>query len=347
MGAAARASARNRRIWFEAPGRVVVRDEPVAKPGRDEVRIRSRYSALSAGTELLLYRGQFPEGVAIDETIGSYDRRFAYPTPYGYALVGPIEAVGEGVDAGLVGRRVFAYAAHQSRPCVHLEAIVEIPDDLDDLDAVFLASAETAVTIVLDSKPLLQERVIVFGQGVVGLLVTGILSRFPLDGLDVVENQGPRRECAAELGGRVVPGDSRSGAYDLAIEVSGAPELLDHAIQCVRYAGRVVVGSWYGKKTVPLSLGEHFHRGRIQVISSQVSTLAPELRGGWTRRRRHEAAWRCIRDVRPARWVTHTFDVDHVAEAFALLDQSTEHALQVCFSYLPEQPTGAMIMNRV
>ena len=67
MGAAAPASvrdqsSRNRKIWFEAPGSVVVRDEPVEEPGREEVRIRSQYSAVSAGTELLLYRGQFPEG---------------------------------------------------------------------------------------------------------------------------------------------------------------------------------------------------------------------------------------------------------------------------------------------
>jgi threonine dehydrogenase-like Zn-dependent dehydrogenase len=51
---------------------------------------------------------------------------------------------------------------------------------IDAENAAFFASAETAANLVLDTAPLLGERISVFGLGIIGLLVSGLLTRFPL-----------------------------------------------------------------------------------------------------------------------------------------------------------------------
>ena len=67
------------------------------------------------------------------------------------------------------------------------------------------------------------------------------------------------------------------GGADLTYELSGAPAALDQAIRITGFSGRVVIGSWYGTKRASLDLGGRFHRSRIRLISSQVSSLSPEL----------------------------------------------------------------------
>ena len=64
-----------------------------------------------------------------------------------------------------------------------------------------------------------------------------------------------------------------------------------------RPSGRVVVGSWYGSKKVDLDLGSFFHRGRLTLLSSQVSSIAPALSARWPAGRRLEVAWEMLRQV--------------------------------------------------
>jgi threonine dehydrogenase-like Zn-dependent dehydrogenase len=95
----------------------------------------------------------------------------------------------------------------------------------------------------------------------------------------------------------------------------------------------VVIGSWYGQKRPDLNLGGRFHRSRIRLISSQVSTLAPEWTGRWSKARRLQVAWCMLEQVRPARLITHRFPLTQAAQAYALLDQHPEEAIQVLLTY--------------
>jgi threonine dehydrogenase-like Zn-dependent dehydrogenase len=104
-------------------------------------------------------------------------------------------------------------------------------------------------------------------------------------------------------------------------------------LRCRSFAGRVVIGSWYGSKRTNVDLGGRFHRSRIRLISSQVSTVAPELLGRWTKTRRFDVAWEMIRQLKPSRFVTQRFPIDKAAEAYRLLDQSPEEAIQVLLTY--------------
>ena len=120
---------------------------------------------------------------------------------------------------------------------------------------------------------------------------------------------------------------------DLSFELSGNPAALDMAVKTAGYGGRIVVGSWYGTKAASLDLGGRFHRDRVRMISSQVSTIAPEWSGRWTKARRFEVAWSMIRKLRPSRLVSHAFSLEEAASAYELLDRDPGSALQVLFTY--------------
>lgn len=341
---------RRHRLEFVEPGLVAVREEPAPRPGAGEVLVRTSCSAISPGTEMLVYRGQWPAGVAVDATVAALAGAFAYPLAYGYCAVGRVVASGPGVGGEWLGRRVFSFQPHQDLFCAKTTALHPIPDDLDDDCALFLPTMETAVNLLLDGAPLIGERVVVVGQGIVGLLTTALLSRFPLAALITLDRHPLRRRASQVFGAGLWydPGDQallerlgavpgRGGQADLVFELSGAPAGLDIALALVRYSGRVVVGSWYGTKRAGLDLGSFFHRGRISLISSQVSSIASGLTGSWQPARRLELAWEMLRQVRPAGCITQRFALADAAAAYALIDRSPEETIQVVFDYQNQQ----------
>lgn len=46
-----------RQLWFTAPGQVEVRSQTLPPPAAGEILVQTLCSAISAGTELLVYRG--------------------------------------------------------------------------------------------------------------------------------------------------------------------------------------------------------------------------------------------------------------------------------------------------
>jgi threonine dehydrogenase-like Zn-dependent dehydrogenase len=120
---------------------------------------------------------------------------------------------------------------------------------------------------------------------------------------------------------------------DLVFELSGDPTALNAAIDLTGFGGRIVLGSWYGTEPAVLNLGGRFHRSRIRLIASQVSTLPAHALARWDRERRRETAWEMIRLARPSRLITHEFPVERTAEAYELLDRRPWEALQVVLAY--------------
>lgn len=339
-------------VYFASPYQVEVRTEPLGEPGPGQVRVRSRVSAVSSGTELLIYRGQFPRDLPLDASIEALGGAFAYPLMYGYASVGVVEQLGPQVDPAWKDRRVFAFQPHTGRFLARPQELIPIPDDIPNEAAVLAPNMETAVNFLMDGAPLIGEKVVVFGQGMVGLLTTALLSRFPLDRLVTVDRYPLRRRLSLALGAQAaldpgqplvleevrralgLPGeDLQVEGADLVFELSGAPAALDMALAVTGFAGRVVVGSWYGSKPVELDLGGRFHRSRIRLLSSQVSSMDPSHVGRWDKPRRFATAWEMIRRVEPERLITHRFPVEEAAQAFRLLDQQPEEAVQVIFQY--------------
>jgi 2-desacetyl-2-hydroxyethyl bacteriochlorophyllide A dehydrogenase len=315
------------------------------EPAADEVLVETVLSAISAGTEMLLYRGEIP--AAGDAESDPISRGLAYPTAYGYSAVGRIIQAGPSVDRSWLGRLVFAFQPHASHFVAAPSALLEVPPGLEPEEGVFLASAETAVNIVQDAAPILGERALVLGQGVVGLLVTSLLRDFPLESLVTADRYSSRRNASSALGvtAALDPGDpgfsshamGYAGAdrrgYDFSVELTGSPAALDAAIELTAFSGRVVVGSWFGTKSAALNLGGRYHRSRIRLVASQVSTIAPELSGRWDKARRFATVWKALERIRPSRWITHRLPLEQAPEAYRELDRAPGKAIQVVFQY--------------
>ena len=318
-------------LWFCAPYHVEIQDKVLSSPKNGEVCVQSLFSAISPGTEMLFYRGQFPQDMNADDSIEALQTPMCYPMPYGYASVGRIIELGPGVDATWLGRLVFAFQPHASHFLCPIEYLHCVPEDIAPEDAIFLPNMETAVSFVMDAQPMIGERVLVFGQGVVGLLCTKLLSQFPLKELTVVDGYSLRRERAKEWGAKeaLTPQEAVSVRdKDVTFEVSGNPKALNQAIACTGYHGRVIVGSWYGNKPVQLDLGSSYHRSQLRLICSQVSNIQPQWRGRWSTTRRLSLAWSMIRRCRPSQLITHRFSFSTSAQAYKMLDDHTQHIIQ-------------------
>ena len=331
-------------IEIQGPRQAAIARYPVRDPGEGEVLIESRVSVVSAGTEMLAYRGELPNDLALDDTIEHMDSSVRYPLRYGYCLVGDVSAG----PPDMLGRRVFAFAPHESLVVTAAAAVVPVPDDISDEDAVFLAHAETLVNLLQDGRPVAGERVLVLGQGLVGLLVTSALAATPLTYLAAVDPLERRRSLALHAGAASAhaPSDMNTSfvrelledhrrypGFDLVYELSGNPLAADQAVELCGYSGRVVLGSWYGTKRVSLNLGGRFHRSRITLQSSQVSTIDPALSGEFDKGRRFAVAWEMIRRVRPERYVSTRIALEDGAEAYSQLEDNPGEVLTVLLKH--------------
>ena len=323
-------------LWFTQVRQVEILPQMLS-PAAGEVLVQTSCSAVSAGTELLVYRGQLPDNLALDATIASLQQAPQYPLQYGYAAVGKVTHIGDGVDAQWMGKRVFSFAPHASHFVSQPQDLIPIPDDIDDEAAIFLANMETAVNLVQDGKPALAERVVVLGQGIVGLLLTAVLARFPLKQLLAVDKVPERRALAQQLGAHLALDPDAAAqkqksefvdGADLIYEVSGVPQALNLAIDLSGFASRLVIGSWYGNKSAPIVLGGAAHRNRLQIITSQVSSIAPELSGRWNKARRFDVAWQLIRDLQPQRLISHRLKITEAAGLYERLDKQLGEAPQ-------------------
>jgi 2-desacetyl-2-hydroxyethyl bacteriochlorophyllide A dehydrogenase len=322
---------------------VECREVALAAPGPGEVLIESACSAISPGTEALIFSGAFPKDAALDAAIGSLAGRFAYPFSYGYALVGKVSATGPGVPKESIGRTFFAFHPHQDRAVVRLADCHRVPDGVAPEAALFLPQAETALNLVMDGAPLIGERLLVFGLGVVGLLTAALLAEFPLERLVAAEPLAWRREVARSWGIEDTVDPTAAGSWqatlaglggaDLVFELSGSMPALNQAIEAAGFDGRIVVGSWYGARTQPLDLGGRFHRNRLRLVSSQVSTLNPALTGRWDKPRRIELAWRMVERLRPQRLIGQSFSLARCQEAFEAVSARRDGVMQVIFRY--------------
>jgi len=333
-------------IYFTAPRQVELREESLPALGADDVLVETICSSISAGTEMLVYRGQFPNIIDSHDNLSS---DLKYPLAYGYACVGVIKETGKHVDKSLLDKLVFGFQSHTSTFICDPSSLIFAPASFSAETCSFLPSMETAVNLIQDAAPILGERVLVLGQGVVGLLVASLLKEFPLESITTSDYYELRRRSSLAIGVNdsfdpnsfnnfssnlnQTPHPAYTKNFDLTFELSGSPSALNTAIAMTTFSGRIVVGSWYGEKRAEIDLGGAFHRSRIQLISSQVSTIAPALSGRWDKPRRFGVAWEALNRIQPQKWITHRFPIEEAARAYDLLDKNPQETIQVIFEY--------------
>lgn len=271
-----------RSFWIEGCARGALRTSDLPRPSEGQVVVETLYSAISRGTEGLVFTGRVPQSVATDMRAPHQEGDFPWPVKYGYANVGRVI---EG-NSHLVGRSVFCLYPHQDWYVVDADRVVLLPEGLPPARAVLAANMETALNAVWDAELKACDRVTIVGGGVVGCLVAFLAARHPGTHVEVIDVDPSRGEVAREIGVEfALPEDGREEA-DVVFHASGRPEGLRTALRLAGAEANVVELSWYGTTEVCLPLGESFHPGRQRIIGSQVGSLPASQKARWSFHRR-------------------------------------------------------------
>ena len=286
-----------RAFWVAAPGRGELRDEPLPVPADDAVLVAVRVSAISRGTEALVFSGRVPvsQYAAMRCPLQSGD--FPGPVKYGYASVGVVAAAGARSRLD-IGTRVFVLHPHQDRYVVPAALVVPIPDAVSDRRAALAANMETALNALWDAGPRIGDRIGVVGGGVVGCCVAALAAAIPATRVTLVDINPARAAVAATLGmDFALPGDA-PGDADIVFHASGSAAGLTTALGLAGFEATLVELSWYGDRAVSVPLGEDFHARRLTLMSSQVGHVALARRARRSRRERLQQALALLADPR-------------------------------------------------
>ena len=322
--------------------------------GPKEIRIRTLYSGISAGTEMTQYRGSSPflhKRWDLERRlfVNDAETTLAYPIrSLGYEESGQVVEVGGEVDHFKVGDRVFGTWGHRT---YHVAAEAEMlprkmPDGLDPLCGIFSHIGAIALNGVHDGRIRIGETVAVFGLGVLGQIVAQAArqSGARVIGVDMLETRlkmaenfgawatiNPTEGSAAEAIKDLTGG---KGA-DVCFEVSGSTLALQEAVRAAAYSARVVAMGFFQGEARGLYLGEEFHHNRINVVCSQIAGTDPELQYRWNKLRLWQTAitlqQQGVLNLKPL--ITHRASFDRAAELFQLLDEHPEKVMQAVLDF--------------
>ena len=316
-----------------------------------EVRIKTLFSGISAGTELTQYRGTSPfMNRRWDEARRLFvegDASWAYPVRnLGYEEAGEIAEVGSDVADLRPGMRVYGTWNHKTHHVAPADYARErlIPDGADPRIGIFSHIGAVALNGVHDAELRIGDTVAVFGLGVPGQIVAQAARASGARVIAVDPDEG-RRAIARALGAHhAIPSEGAAEAIkamtrgmgaDVCIEVSGAAPALSEAIRAVAWSARVVAMGFFQGEVAGLRLGEEFHHNRVQLICSQISGVAPGISHRWSKPR----LWRTAVDLQHKgvldllSLITHVAPFDEAPALFARLDKGEPGLLQAMLSF--------------
>ena len=347
-------------VVFSQPKTVRIDEVDDLQLGARQVRVRTLYSGISAGTELTAYRGSNPylhkrwdakSRLFLEEETPSQP----YPlTGWGYEEVGEVIETGSEVTQVRVGQVVYGTWGHRTQAVIEEDFAAKRikPEGLDPILAIYSHIGPIAMNAILDANIHIGEHVAVFGLGVLGQAVAQLARRSgaTVYGVDLIAR---RLELAKELEGIDVAINARDGSaaeqikrltggrgVDVAIEITGSAAALNEAIRAAAYNARVVASGFIQGAASHLYLGEEFHHNRIQVVCSQISNVDPALSYRWDRLRMIHTFMalqeRQLIRMRPV--ISHIIPFELAGEGYRLLDETPEQVMQVVLDF--SQPAG-------
>ena len=220
----------------------------------NEIVIETAFSAVSSGSELVALTNNHDMGV-MPFSINPGDPYPAFP---GYATVGTIIDLGDGVQGFDLGDMVFVAKGHAShhRADVTTMSVIKVPGGVSPQDAVYVRFCAVSMATLRTTVARPGDGVAVFGLGIVGTMAAQIfqVSGYEVIGFDPVD---ARRRHAEYCGVRhtLIPSEDLLTQWTqtlgdtpckLALEVSGTPHATHAAIQLASTGAEVVLigGPW-------------------------------------------------------------------------------------------------------
>lgn len=321
-----------RAFRLEVPGRAGIVEVALPEPGPEDVVVRTLHSAVSRGTETLVFRGEVPPSQYALMRAPFQSGDFPGPVVYGYLAVGVVEA-GPGA-----GRTVFCLHPHQDRFVVPADAVVEVPGDVPPARAVLAGTVETAINALWDAAPRVGDRIAVVGAGMVGAAVAAVLASFPGARVELVDVDPSRAAVADVLGVRFATPDAARGECDLVLHASTTEAGLARSLELLGDEGEVVEMSWYGERAPRVPLGEAFHSRRLTLRATQVGRVAPARRARWSTTDRLGLALRLLADPRFDALITDSCAFDDLPTVLPALAAGARPGLGVRVDYPHARP---------
>ena len=345
-------------VVFTQPRQVAFDSYEHVPLGPHELRVRTLYSGISAGTELTAYRGSNPYlSKRWDDKARLFvpGERPSQPYPlsgWGYEEVGEVIEVHPDVTALKVGDIVYGTWGHRTHHILQEDYASQRikPEGLDPILAIYSHLGPIALNGILDANIHVGETVAIFGLGVVGQVIAQLarLSGARVIGVDLIER---RLKLARDIGAidyGLNPQDASAAARikdltqgrgaDVTFEASGSARALHEAVRATAYSAKVVALGFYQGEAQGLFLGEEFHHNRINVVCSQISNVDPALSYRWDRLRLihtiMELQAKGSLNLRPV--ITHVIPFQEAAQAFQILDEMPEQALQIVLEFSQE-----------
>lgn len=337
--------AKSKSIWFTGPGKITYKEKTLNTPTKDEIRIKTLFSGISHGTEMLVYRGQVPEDMELDISITTMEGSYDFPVKYGYSSVGEVVEAGPEVKSLKEGHIVFVHNPHETEYIIPEGLAVRLSDNIQPKQGIFIPNINTALNCVLDTGINIGESVVIFGQGVLGLLITQLAKLSGAHKIFTVDKYEKRRDLSTKLGAdnaldpyidnvpEIVKEHTDGVGADVVIEASGSPDVLDTAIKSVAFESTITALSWYGTKKANLSLGNEFHRKRIKIKSSQVSNISPSLTPRWNTKRRMRLSLEYLTKLNLDGLISDIYPFEEAEKAYEKIDKHPEEVVQVVFEY--------------
>jgi 2-desacetyl-2-hydroxyethyl bacteriochlorophyllide A dehydrogenase len=309
MGAAATATqtdtlrpATMRAAVLRGPGALRLEEVPLPEPAAGEALLRIEGCGV-CGSNLPVWRGTSGVGFPLP------------PGSPGHEAWGTVEAVGPGVDTGLLGQRVVALTERSFAPydVAAAETVVPLPPALDGVPVPGEALA-CAVNVFGRAGVEAGQHVAVVGAGFLGALLVQLcvgtgasvvaLSRRPFS-LEVAERLGAQPARSTEHALELAGGDG----FPRVLEVGGAQETLDLASALVGVRGRLVIAGYHqeGRRTVDL---QSWNWRGIDVVNAHERDQAVYVRG---MREAVELLAAGRLDLSPL--CTHRFPLERLADA--------------------------------
>ena len=149
------------RLLFPGKQKVLLEDFDLGTPGPGQVLVRTHLSLMSTGTENIVFNRLFEPGT-------HWDNWVKYPFYPGYAMVGVVEQVGEGVTDLQRGQRVAYRQGHRSHEIMDAARCYPIPDTVPFEHAAWFALGKITFHGAHAAGYTLGDSVLIIGAGPIG-----------------------------------------------------------------------------------------------------------------------------------------------------------------------------------